>query len=49
LTDRWRLDSVRSVSDADVRTKTWTRFEYDRLVEAEILGPEDRIDSSIAC
>ena len=24
--------------------KTWTRFEYDRLVEAEILGPEDRIE-----
>ena len=44
MTDRWRLDSVRSASDADVRTKTWTRFEYDRLVEAEILGPEDRIE-----
>jgi Uma2 family endonuclease len=32
------------MGDADVRAKTWTRFEYDRLVEAEILGPEDRIE-----
>lgn len=32
------------MSDAEVRTRTWTRFEYDRLVEAEILGPEDRIE-----
>jgi Uma2 family endonuclease len=44
LTDPWRLDSVGGMSDADVRTKTWTRLEYDRLVEAEILGPEDRIE-----
>jgi Uma2 family endonuclease len=28
----------------DVQTRKWTRFEYDRLVEAEILGPEDRIE-----
>ena len=30
---------------ADVRTReAWKRIEYDRLVEAEILGPEDRIE-----
>jgi Uma2 family endonuclease len=44
LTDQWRLDSVRSVGDADVRTRSWTRLEYDRLVEAENLGPEDRVE-----
>jgi Uma2 family endonuclease len=44
LTDRWRLDSLGGMADADVRTKTWTRFEYDRLVEAEILGPADRLE-----
>ena len=27
-----------------VRTRKWTRVEYDRLAEAEILGPEDRIE-----
>ena len=27
-----------------VRTRKWTRLEYDRLAEAEILGPEDRIE-----
>ncbi len=32
------------MGDADVPTRTWTRFEYDRLVDAEILGPEDRIE-----
>ena len=32
------------MADADVPTKTWTRFEYDRLVEAEILGSADRIE-----
>ena len=25
-------------------TRKWTRLEYDRLVEADILGPEDRIE-----
>jgi Uma2 family endonuclease len=44
LTAQWRLDTVSGVGDTDVRTKTWTRFEYDRLVEAEILGPADRIE-----
>jgi len=28
----------------DVQTRTWTRLEYERLAEAEILGPEDRIE-----
>ena len=32
------------MSESSVRTRKWTRLEYDRLVEAEILGPEDRIE-----
>ena len=28
----------------DVETRKWTRVEYERLVEAAILGPEDRIE-----
>jgi Uma2 family endonuclease len=28
----------------DVHARKWTRAEYDRLVDAEILGPEDRIE-----
>jgi Uma2 family endonuclease len=32
------------MSESSVRTRKWTRIEYDRLVEAEILGPEDRIE-----
>ncbi len=32
------------MGDRVVRTRRWTRVEYDRLVEAEILGPEDRIE-----
>jgi Uma2 family endonuclease len=28
----------------DEQTRKWTRAEYERLVEAEILGPEDRIE-----
>jgi Uma2 family endonuclease len=32
------------MSEARVQTRRWTRIEYDRLVEAEILGPEDRIE-----
>jgi Uma2 family endonuclease len=35
---------VADVADNDVRTKTWKRFEYDRLVECEILGPADRLE-----
>jgi Uma2 family endonuclease len=32
------------MSESSVPTRKWTRTEYDRLVEAEILGPEDRIE-----
>jgi Uma2 family endonuclease len=32
------------MSESSVGTRKWTRIEYDRLVEAEILGPEDRIE-----
>ncbi len=32
------------MDEATVRTRKWTRVEYDRLVEAEILGPEDRVE-----
>ena len=32
------------MGEAAVRTRKWTRLEYDRLAEAEILGPEDRIE-----
>jgi len=28
----------------DVQERTWTRVEYERLVELEILGPDDRIE-----
>jgi len=28
----------------DVKERKWTRVEYERLVEAEILGPEDRVE-----
>lgn len=27
-----------------VRTRRWTRVEYDRLIDAEFLGPEDRVE-----
>ncbi len=30
--------------EAAIRTRRWTRLEYGRLVEAEILGPDDRIE-----
>ena len=32
------------MGEVTVRTRKWTRLEYDRLAEAEILGPEDRIE-----
>lgn len=32
------------MDETTVKTRKWTRIEYDRLVEAEILGPEDRIE-----
>ena len=33
-----------TLGSMDVQTRRWTRVEYERLVEAEILGPEDRIE-----
>jgi len=32
------------VAETAIRTRKWTRIEYERLAEAEILGPEDRIE-----
>ena len=32
------------MGEATFRTRKWTRREYDRLAETEILGPEDRIE-----
>jgi Uma2 family endonuclease len=32
------------VGERAIGTRNWTRLEYDRLVEAEVLGPEDRIE-----
>jgi Uma2 family endonuclease len=32
------------MDDGDVRTRKLKRVEYDRLVEAEVFGPEDRIE-----
>jgi Uma2 family endonuclease len=32
------------MGDGSVRTRRWTRGEYDRLAECEILGTEDRIE-----
>jgi hypothetical protein len=28
----------------DVQMRKWTRVEYERLIEAEILGPDDRVE-----
>lgn len=32
------------MAETAIRTRKWTRLEYERLAEAEILGPEDRIE-----
>jgi len=32
------------MDDVTVRNRKWTRVEYDRLVDAEILGPADRVE-----
>jgi Uma2 family endonuclease len=32
------------MGESSAQTRKWTRLEYDRLVDAEILGPEDRIE-----
>ena len=39
-----RFVTVRAMKSPVVRTRRWTRREYERLVEAEILGPDDRIE-----
>src|SRR3989454_6775002 len=33
-----------TLTPMDVKERKWTRLEYERLVEAEILGPEDRVE-----
>ena len=33
-----------TLTPMDVKERKWTRVEYERLVEAEILGPEDRVE-----
>jgi Uma2 family endonuclease len=32
------------MDEADVQTRRWTRLEYDKLVERDFFGPEDRIE-----
>jgi Uma2 family endonuclease len=32
------------VDETMIRTRKWTRVEYERLAEFEILGPEDRVE-----
>jgi Uma2 family endonuclease len=32
------------MDDAEVQTRKFTRLEYDRLIEAEFFGPDDRIE-----
>lgn len=32
------------MAETAIRTRKWTRLEYERLAEAEILGPEDRVE-----
>src|SRR5262249_5430873 len=32
------------MSEPTIVTKKWTRAEYDRLAEAEILGPDDHVE-----
>jgi Uma2 family endonuclease len=33
-----------TLTPVDVQERKWTRVEYERLVELEILGPEDRVE-----
>ena len=33
-----------TLAPMDVQLRKWTRVEYERLVEAEILGPDDRVE-----
>ncbi|HYB40153.1 MAG TPA: Uma2 family endonuclease, partial [Candidatus Methylomirabilis sp.] len=32
------------MSEAATGGRRWTRKEYEKLIEAEILGPEDRVE-----
>jgi Uma2 family endonuclease len=32
------------MSEPAIQTRRWTRLEYERLAQAEILGPEDRVE-----
>src|SRR5262249_56301703 len=32
------------VGDGAIRTRRWTRVEYDQLIAAEIFGPADRLE-----
>src|SRR3989442_10309895 len=41
---RARPDEQYSRTEMDVQERKWTRLGYERLVEAEILGPEDRVE-----
>lgn len=40
----WLASFSRMDDSEPIPTKTWTRFEYERLVEAEIFGPDDRLE-----
>src|SRR5207244_2507622 len=33
-----------TLAPMDVQLRKWTRVEYERLVDAEILGPDDRVE-----
>ncbi|MBI2199128.1 MAG: Uma2 family endonuclease, partial [Candidatus Rokubacteria bacterium] len=32
------------MAEPAIGARKWTRLEYERLVEAEIVGPQDRIE-----
>ena len=32
------------MSESTLRTRRWTRFEYDKLIDAGFLGPGDKIE-----
>ena len=38
------MPNVRGMGDPAIGTRKWRRVEYERLVEAEFLGSEDRIE-----
>ena len=39
-----RGHSIAVMAEAPVEHRRWTRAEYDRLVEIEFLGPDDKIE-----